>query len=167
MDVLMALLRLIHIFAGVLWVGTAFFFILFLEPTIEAAGADGGKFMQRLMQTRLAVTLSLASALVVISGLVMYWVRSGGLQAAWIGSRAGIALTVGGAAGTLAFVVGLLVQAPASARIAALQKEIQAAGGPPSPAQMAAIGAQQKRVAVGSRWGAVLMVIALIGMAIT
>ncbi len=166
MDVLMLLLRLIHMFAGVLWVGTAFFFILFLEPTIEAAGADGGKFMQRLMQTRLAVTLSIASTLVVVSGLIMYWVASGGLQAAWIGSRAGIGLTIGGVAGVLAFVIGLLVQGPASARIAAVQKEIQAAGGPPSPAQMAAIGAQQKRISDGSRWGAVLMVIALIGMAI-
>ena len=166
MDVLMALLRLIHVFAGVLWVGTAFFFVLFLEPTIEAAGAEGGKFMQRLTQTRLAVTLSLASALVVVSGLVMYWLDSGGLQAAWIGSGAGIALTVGGVAGILAFVVGLLVQAPASTRIAALQKEMQASGGPPTTAQMADIAAQQKRISDGSRWGAALMVIALIGMAI-
>jgi hypothetical protein len=166
MDVLMALLRLIHMFAGVLWVGTAFFFVLFLEPTIKAAGAEGGKFMQRLTQTRLAVTLSLASALVVVSGLVMYWVESGGLQAAWIGSGTGIALTVGGAAGILAFVVGLLVQAPATARIAAVQKEMQAAGGPPTPAQLVEIGAQQEKISQGSRWGAVLMVIALIGMAI-
>lgn len=126
MNVLMALLRLTHVFAGVLWVGTAFFFVLFLEPTIEGAGVEGGKIMQRLTQTRLAVTLSLASALVVVSGLLMYWFDSGGLQAAWIGTGAGIALTVGGVAGILAVVVGLVVQAPASTRIAALQKEIQA-----------------------------------------
>jgi uncharacterized membrane protein len=34
----MIILRLIHILSGIFWVGTAFFFVLFFEPTIKAAG---------------------------------------------------------------------------------------------------------------------------------
>ncbi len=166
MDIWVALFRLVHTFAGVLWVGTAFFMVLFLEPVVAQAGADGGKFMQRLMMTRLSVTLALASAFVLVSGIVMYWSASRGLQASWFGTRAGIALTVGAIAGILAFAIGLVVMAPASGRIASIQKEIQAAGKPPSPAQLAAIGAQQKTISIGSRWEALLMAVALIGMAL-
>lgn len=166
MDIWMALFRLVHMFAGVLWVGTAFFMVLFLEPVVAQAGADGGKFMQRLMMTRLSVTLALASAFVVVSGIWMYWVASRGLQASWFGTRAGIALTLGAIAGVVAFAMGLVVMAPAADRLAKIQKEIQAAGKPPTPAQLAEIGKQSKRISTGSRVEALLMAIALIGMAL-
>lgn len=159
-------MRIIHTFAGVTWVGTAFFFVLFLEPTVEAAGAEGGRFMQCFTRTRLALTLSTASALVVISGVVMYRIVSSGLQLAWIGNPRGLALTVGSLAGILAFAIGLAVQGPAAGRMAAIQKEMQTAGGPPNASQLVELGAQAKKISEGSRWGAVLMVIALLGMAL-
>jgi len=68
----------------------------------------------------------------------------------WISSTVGLALTVGSVAGILAFALGLIVQAPANAHLAAVQ--------------MAEIAAQQKKISDGAWWGAVLMTIALIGM---
>ncbi len=165
MATVMALLRLFHVFAGVVWVGTAFFFALFLEPALQGAGPEGGKFMQRLTQTGLALKFSIASSVVVVSGVIMYWVASRGLAVAWIGSVSGIILTLGSLAGIAAFTLGLIVQGPANARIAALQKEIQTAGSP-NPTQLAEIAGLQKKISDGARWGAPLMALALIGMVV-
>jgi uncharacterized membrane protein len=50
------LLRLIHILAGVFWVGAIFLIAGFLLPTARAMGREGGRFMQHLMlQRRLPV----------------------------------------------------------------------------------------------------------------
>ena len=54
MSLLIAILRIIHIFAGVLWVGSAFFNLLFVQPSVRATGAEGQKLNQYLVQkTRL------------------------------------------------------------------------------------------------------------------
>jgi uncharacterized membrane protein len=46
------ILRLIHILAGIFWVGTAFLLAGFLAPTLRATGSEGGRFMRHLMQQR-------------------------------------------------------------------------------------------------------------------
>ncbi len=166
MDTYMIILRLLHIFAGIFWVGTAFFFVLFLEPTITAAGPAGGTVMGRLTLTRFPMVMAVSSILTVVVGFLMYLKDSNGFQINWISTPSGITMTIGSAAGILAFLLGLIVQAPASARMAALQKEIQAAGGPPTPSQMAELHVLLGRISNASRWAAVLMVIAVIGMAI-
>ena len=43
-------LRLVHILAGVFWVGSAVFLAAIVLPAARAAGAEGGHFMERLMQ---------------------------------------------------------------------------------------------------------------------
>ncbi len=164
MDISMIILRLIHVFSGIFWVGTAFFFVLFLEPTIKAAGPAGGTVMGRLTLTRFPMVMALASILTVAAGFLMYLFDSGGFQISWISSPSGITLTIGSLAGILAFLLGLFVQMPASARFAALQKEIQTAGGPPTPSQMEEMQVLLDRISNASRWGAVLMVISVLGM---
>ena len=46
----------------------------------------------------------------------------------------------------------------------AINREVESSGGPPSPDQMAELGRQGERVALGGRIGIILMTIALIGM---
>jgi uncharacterized membrane protein len=166
MDVYMVILRTIHILAGIFWVGTAFFFVLFFEPTLKAAGPAGGTVMGRLTLTRFPVVMAFSGILTVAAGFLMYLTDSHGLQVNWISTPPGVAITIGSLAGILAFLLGLTVQMPASARMAALQKEIQAAGGPPALAQMEEMRVLQDRISNASRWGAVLMVIAVLGMAV-
>ncbi len=165
MNVYMIILRLIHIFSGIFWVGTAFFFVLFFEPTLKASGPAGGTVMGRLTLTRFPIVMALSSILVVATGFLLYWTDSGGLKINWISTAPGVTMTIGSVAGILAFLLGLIVQMPASARMAALQKEIQAAGGPPTPSQMAEMHVLTEKISNASRWGAVLMVIAVFGMA--
>jgi uncharacterized membrane protein len=165
MDIFMLILRSIHVLSGIFWVGTAFFFVLFFEPTLKAAGLAGGTVMGRLTLTRFPLVMALSSILTVGIGFVMYWLDSKGFQVNWISTPPGIALTIGSLAGILAFLLGLAVQMPASNRMAAIQKEIQTAGGKPKPSQVEEMQVLQERISTASRWGAVLMVIAVLGMA--
>ncbi len=52
MTTLVILLRLVHIFSGVFWVGGSAVSLLYLFPVANALGPDGAKFMQGLIVTR-------------------------------------------------------------------------------------------------------------------
>ena len=165
MDVIMVVLRLIHIFAGAYWFGAGMMMLLVAEPFAKAVGAEGERFIGRLLgQSRYSPLMGVAALLVTLSGLLLYWRDSGGLQAVWIATGAGIALTIGGLAGIAAWLVGILVHAPVGARLAAIAKELR--GGPPTPVQAQEIRALQSRLAQASTWSAVLMIVALGGMAL-
>lgn len=90
-------LRLVHMVAGVFWAGAAFTLAGFVEPTVRAAGPEGGRFMQRLAEhSRFSFFMSLSSLLTTGTGLLLYWPASAGLQVGWIASSTGRAFTVGG-----------------------------------------------------------------------
>ncbi len=48
MDLVLIVLRLIHIVSGVLWVGGAFLVFRFVEPAIKDLGPQGEPFMSRV-----------------------------------------------------------------------------------------------------------------------
>ena len=162
----MIILGLIRIVFGAVWVGTAFFIVLFFEVTIRAAGPAGGMVMARLSLTNSPMGMGLSSIAFVAAGLLMYLDDSGGFQVNWISTPAGIALTLGTMASVLAFVVGLAVQTPCATRMSALQKEIQATVGSPTPSQLLELNHLQQGIINASRWGAVLLMVSVLGMAI-
>jgi hypothetical protein len=167
MNVYMIILRVIHIFAGVLWAGWAFAMVGFIEPASRAAGPEGGKFMQTLTgKTKLIQTMLVAPLLVILTGLLLYWPVSGGLSGRWIVSGPGLALTIGSFAGILAFVSGFVINRPAAERLATLSREMQSAGKPPSPEQMAELRAQQERLSKGGLYSAILLAVSVIGMSV-
>jgi uncharacterized membrane protein len=167
MDIYMTILRVLHIFAGVLWAGWAFVLLGFIEPASRAAGPEGGRFMQILTgKTKLLQTMLAAPVLVIVTGLLMYWRTSGGLSGHWIASATGVALTIGSLAGILAFALGFAVSRPAAERLAALSKEMQVAGRPPSPELIGQLRAQQERLSKGGQYGALLLAVCVIGMSL-
>jgi uncharacterized membrane protein len=165
MDAITIVLRLIHIFAGVFWAGSTLTLAGFVEPAARAAGPEGARFIQRLAgQTRFTFFAGLAAPLTILAGLALYW-RDSGLRPEWILTPSGLGFTVGGLAGIIAFVLGFAVMAPTSGQVAALGKEMQAAGGPPNPAQVTKMQALQEKLHNGGIWEAVLLAIAVIAMA--
>ena len=48
MDTYLVVLRIVHILAGVFWVGAVFTTILFLQPTARDVGPAAGPFMAHL-----------------------------------------------------------------------------------------------------------------------
>lgn len=137
----------------------------FVNPTVKAAGPEGGKFMQRLArQNHFPLVMELAGLATVLSGLWLYWLVSGGFQITWIASRP--ALTIGGIMAILAYILAFFMQKPAAKRIGMIGQEIQASGGPPRPEQIAEMQAQQKKLSQGALSSAILLTIAVIGMAL-
>jgi uncharacterized membrane protein len=133
MNILILVLRVIHIFSGVFWVGFAFFNIGFLQPTVKATGAEGQKTMQYLTQkTRLLSTVYATATLTMLSGLTMYWILSG-FRLSFIGSGYGLVLTIGSIAGVIAWIYAVVVIRGIFNRMGAIGQQIQAQGGPASP----------------------------------
>ncbi|HEV8352854.1 MAG TPA: hypothetical protein VGR24_01515 [bacterium] len=165
MDLYMAILRILHIGAGVFWAGATFFLVSFLIPTVQAAGPDGGRFMQRLAQGSYPRAISGAAILNIVTGLLLYWRDSAGLQSAWIGSALGLTLTIGGVAGTIAFLRGVFITKPVSDRLGELGKVVAASGGPPSPEQMAEMQRLQAKLTSGARVVAYLLGFTVLAMA--
>jgi uncharacterized membrane protein len=160
------LLRLIHILAGIFWVGAIFLIAGFLLPTARATGRDGGRFMQHLMlQRRLPIFLAIAMLLTVLSGFTLYGRIVAATQGAWAGTPPGITYGVGGLAAILGALAGMLVSGPAARRMAAIgQQAAQGAG--PSPEQQAEMQRLQGRMVLGSRLVAGFLAVAAGAMAI-
>jgi uncharacterized membrane protein len=160
------LLRLVHILAGIFWVGAIFLIAGFLLPTARAMGREGGRFMQHLMlQRRLPVFLAIAMLLTVLSGFTLYGRIVSATQGAWAGTPPGIAYGVGGLAAIVGALAGMLVSGRATRRMAAIGQQA-AQGGGPSAEQQAEIERLQGRVVLGSRLVAGFLVVAAGLMAI-
>ena len=159
-------LRLIHILAGVFWVGAIFIIAGFLLPTARATGREGGRFMQYLMlQRRLPVFLAIAMLLTVLSGFTLYGRLVSATHGAWAGTPPGIAYGVGGLAAIIGALVGMVVSGPAARRMAAIGG--RAAGeGAPSAGQQAEIERLQGRMVLGSRLVAGFLAVAAGAMAV-
>lgn len=166
MNLLMVVLRLIHIFSGVFWAGTSFFNLAFLTNTVNATGDEGRKVFQHLVfKTRFAVTMLTVAVLTFLSGLLMYW-RLSGFRPNFLTTGYGLVLTLGSIAGILAFGAGYGMQYRVIQKMKALRAEIEAGGGPPSPDQVAKMQSLVQSAGTGARVTTILLVLALIGMSI-
>lgn len=159
----LVILRIIHIFAGVIWVGAAYTMALFITPAVKASGAEGQKFMQALAQHgKLPQRMSMASGLTVLSGLLLYGMLFHGLAPLNTGS--GLALTLGGLFGILAILLG--------SRTGRSMKQLQAlsvelAGAQPQPEQLQRLGALQEQMARNSAIATLLITLSLLGMVLS
>ncbi len=109
-QILIVILRLLHITFGMFWVGSALTTSFLTLPTVRATGPIGGRFFGEFLRRNNYSRLMLAAGVVTIaSGLLLYWNFYVGL--AWSLSHPGpetifelgglIAITVAVAANTL------------------------------------------------------------------
>ena len=125
MDVLLVVLRLVHVVFGAIWVGMAVFASMFLGPAIEDTGPEGGKVMAALQRRGLMTLLPLLGLGTLISGLWLYWRMSAGLHPGVLTSPVGLAFGFGGLAAVAAFVLGVAVSRPAMMRAGMLAQSAQ------------------------------------------
>ena len=159
----MLLFRLLHVFAGVLWVGGVVLIALFVQPTVRAIGPAGGQFMGHLLtQTRIAGYFPAVAGLNVLAGLFLFWrnVSAGG---GWAGSRSGMTYSIGALAAIIAFLVGGVLIGKSMGEIA---KILRASGGPPQGEAATQLAAYQARIQRGTKIVLPLLIIAVIAMAI-
>ena len=66
-------LRIVHIIAGVLWVGGAALFFFYIEPTINKLGPDAEKFVGEMIERRkVPVYFITVSTVTVLAGVILY-----------------------------------------------------------------------------------------------
>lgn len=166
MDLLTIGLRIVHIVSGVLWVGGAALFFFYIEPTLNALGAGAEKFIDELMNRRkVPIYFMTASTLVVLTGAILYWRDSNGLQSSWVTSPSGLAFGLGGLAALIAWAGGNLLIPRTLGQLGAVTAEMKAAGGPPSDELIGRLHAVQERLRTIGLIDLVLLAIAVVAMA--
>lgn len=164
---LMIALRLIHVLSGVFWAGTLFFFAGFVLPSIIGSGLAGDKFIRYMVVVRRFPTaIAIASILAILSGFGMYWRDVSISAGAFSRSRPGMAYGIGGLSALIALGIAIRVIAPTGETLVKLGDLIEAGGDRPTPEQAASMASLQGRLAGGTRFGAGLLLITVVCMAI-
>ena len=107
MNYLIVGLRLIHILAGIFWVGATLTITYYLKRSADMES-----------RRRLATAMTAAGILNVLAGYAMYWLDSDGFSSAWTHSGPGIGFAIGGAFGLL----GLILRILANGKLKTLSK---------------------------------------------
>jgi uncharacterized membrane protein len=167
-DVFWIVFRLLHIVAGVLWVGAAFLFGVFIGPAAaEVAPTAGPLFGVLVHKRKLPKVIEGLGAVTVLAGWIM-WLRHmdqyGGIGD-WVGSTFGLVLTIGAVLATIAFFVGWFGVGNNVERLVALGEQIAGGGGPPTPEQGAEMGRIQKALETSGKIDIVLLLVAVACMA--
>lgn len=166
MDWYQIILRVVHIFAGVFWVGTAMFFFFYLQPSVRELGPTGQQFMGHLVEKKkIPIVITTSAALTLLAGILLYWRASNGFDLDWITSATGLAFTVGGVAAILAFAIGLIIVKPAVDRMGAIGQAIAMSGGPPTDAQVSDMQRLGARLTLVGQITMVLLTVAVVTMA--
>lgn len=109
MNYYLLVLRILHIGAGVYWVGSTLLLTFVITPALKVTGGSGQKFVDYLItKKRFGTESAGAGGMAGIAGLLLYWHDSQGLTSAWMGSSAGIGFGVGALFGLIAFIFGVL-----------------------------------------------------------
>jgi len=163
---ILILLRIVHIFAGVMWVGAAVSYFVFVEPTVKGLGPAAPKFMQDFIdKRRYPMFMNIVSALTIVAGALLFWNTSGGLQRAWFETGAGIGYTIGAVVAIAVFFIGFFTLRPRAERMGTLGMAVASKGGPPSPeqaAEMEKIGVEMHTI---ERIDVILLTVSLLAMA--
>lgn len=156
------LLRIIHIVAGVFWVGGTLIMTFFVGPTVGATGESGQKFVGHLMNNlKFSNRMAAAAGLTILAGLILYGLdaRAG---SAWLRSNFAIGLGIGAVFALIGFIFGIMIGRTTKA-MAQLGAQMQ---GKPSPDQLSQMQSLQKRQATVSMIAAWSVILATVFMAI-
>lgn len=129
-------LRFIHIVASVCWAGGGFTFFLFIEPTAKALEPTGMQFVQYMVtKRRFSIFMVVSSTLTVLTGALLLWQYASSRWLSYVQTGPGLGFTLGSMVGVAVYLIGMFGVNPRAVRLAKIGQEIQAAGGPPTPAQ--------------------------------
>lgn len=162
MNLLVILLRILHILSGMFWVGGSLVTGFFLSPALAATGEPGQKVLAFLItKARLHTAIAATAITTVLVGGTLYWIDSQGLTSKWTTSGPGYGFGLGALFALVGVVFGLMV-GQNLARLGQLAAQLN---GKPTPDQMAVIAAARKTLAYAGPISSVALVLALLCMA--
>jgi hypothetical protein len=161
------ILRAMHIWSGVFWVGGILFFARFIFPSALALGPAAGPFMDQLNRVRKVPAALLGAGVVnILTGFLLYWRASLGFEVAWMRSPTGMVFGLGAVFAMTASTIGVSVNRPTAMRLGALGAAIHAKGGPPTPEQAGEMQRLQARLGAALKAVAALLSLATLAMAL-
>jgi uncharacterized membrane protein len=156
------LLRIIHIVAGVFWVGGALIMAFFVAPTVGATGESGQRFVGHMMNNlKFSNRLAAAAGSSILAGLILFGLDARGGDA-WVRSNFATGLSIGAGFALVGFIVGILTGRNMKA-MAQLGVQMQ---GKPSSEQLTKMQTIQKRQTTYSYINVGALILAVIFMAI-
>jgi uncharacterized membrane protein len=166
----MIVFRLLHILAGIFWVGSVTLLVRFVSPAANELGPAAGPMMANLVLKRRVVRALLGGAAVtVVAGGFVYWHdwQAYGSFGDFVSSRFGFALTIGGLLAIAGMAVGASIVRPSLEGAVSLGVKIAETGQPPSPEDAARLQALRTRARTASQtvWVLVLIAAALMATA--
>jgi len=145
-------LRFVHVIASVCWAGGGFIFFWFVEPTAKSLAPMGMQFVQHMTgKRRFNMFMVINSTLTVLTGALLLWQSTGGDLSAYIKTGPGLGFALGSAVGIVVYFVGMLGVGPRAGKLAKIGEQIQKAGGPPTPAQVAEMQKLDKEMSMYSK----------------
>jgi uncharacterized membrane protein len=156
------LLRIIHIVAGVFWVGGALIMAFFVAPTMGATGESGQRFVGHMMNNlKFSNRMASAAGLAILAGLILFGLDSRA-GAAWVRSNFATGLGIGAGFALIGFISGMMISRNMKA-MAQLGAQMQ---GKPSSEQLTKMQTIQKRQTTYSYINVGALILAVIFMAI-
>lgn len=162
MTYLIWLLRIIHIGAGIFWVGGSLVMTFFVGPSIGAMGDSGQKFVGHLMNNlKFSSRMAAASGSSILAGLILFALDARAGEG-WLRSDFATGLSIGAGFALIGFVAGMLFGRTTRA-MAQLGAQSQ---GKPNPEQLGRMQTIQKRQRTYSIVSTVTLLLAVVFMAI-
>jgi uncharacterized membrane protein len=167
---LMALLRLVHILAGIFWVGAILVLAGFLLPAARAVGPAASPLMGQLMERqRLQLWINVAMTLAILAGFALYGLDSRVSGGGFGRSAMGMTLAVGALLAIAAAGVGGAMARPAGRQLGEIARRMQdtpRTGGAPPADLVAQAQPLQRKMARALTIMSVLLVLSATTMAI-
>lgn len=162
-DLLMAVLRAIHIVGTLFWVGATLLVAGYHEYVIDPGAPK--RTLQRMAEyDEMSTMVGISGIVGILAGLILYWIVSDGLDMAWITSTYGVTITVGAVAGLIALAIAVPLVGLTNNRSVALYEEVENAD-QLTEEQETEVERLRARLHNGERAAAVFMVIAVLAMA--
>ncbi len=166
MDAYMVILRIIHIFAGILWVGAGIFYVAVVMPSLRQTGKKAYPLFLAISNNRIGKVLMPATALLTtVAGLLLYERVSGRFDADYMKSTQGIVLSIGVVAGLGAFGHGGAVLGRATEKLVQQITELEGQSEPLSAQQQAEVNTLMDYLAKHANISLIMMIVAVLGMA--
>lgn len=169
-NTLMAVLRLVHILAGIFWVGATLVLAGFILPAARAVGPGAGQFMSQLMlRQRLQFWINVTMTLAILAGFALFGLDSKISGGGFGRSATGMTLGLGALFAIAAAGVGGAMVKPTGRRLGDIAQRMQDAlrgGGAPPPALVAEAQPLQQKMQRALTIMSVLLVLSATTMAI-
>jgi hypothetical protein len=122
--------------------------------------------MQQLARTNsLPLVMTVTSTITIITGVLLIWKLSGGMQYEWMVTTHGLILNAGALLAIIAYFEGLFITRPAVMNLNRLSGEIGTIQ--PTPAQVTQLGVYRKKIAAANNSGALLLAASVIAMSMS